>query len=202
MHRLLSNLLLKRCPHCNIAQPNLAIIGNQIRTTNFSGADIRRWQNYKCSTCGGIVLAAAQEGNPEIIEMYPQPMLVDEAIPAKAATFLSQAIDSISSPAGAVILAASAVDAMLKVKDYKEGNLNSRIKQAAKNHLITKDMAEWAHEIRLDANIQRHADDKEPLPTEQDAKRCVEFALAFAQFLFVLPARVQRGLKDASEKTE
>jgi len=95
-----------------------------------------------------------------------------------------------------------AVDAMLKEKGYKKGDLNSRINQAAKDHLITKDMAKWAHEIRLDANIQRHADDKEPLPAEQDAKRCVEFALSFAQFLFVLPARVQIGLKNASKKSK
>ena len=91
------------------------------------------------------------------------------------------------------MLAASAVDAMLKEKGYRDGNLNGRIKKAAENHLITEEMAIWAHEIRLDANDQRHADESAPLPSEVDASKVIEFASALAQFLFVLPARVQRG---------
>jgi hypothetical protein len=51
----------------------------------------------------------------------------------------------------------------------------------------------WAHEIRLDANDQRHADEAQPLPDEAQAKKCLDFALALAEFLFVLPSKVQRG---------
>jgi hypothetical protein len=108
-------------------------------------------------------------------------------------TYLQQALESIHAPAGAVMLAASAIDAMLKTKGYQEGSLFTRINQAAEAHLITREMAEWAHEIRLDANDQRHADVNQPLPDETQAKKCVDFALALAEFLFVLPARVQRG---------
>jgi len=61
-------------------------------------------------------------------------------------------------------------------------------------------MARWAHEVRLDANEPRHADETTPLPTEDDARKCVDFALALAQFLFVLPAQVKRGLADATEQ--
>jgi hypothetical protein len=92
------------------------------------------------------------------------------------------------------MVAASAVDAMLKRKGYGEGTLYARIERAADGHLITKDMATWAHEVRLEANDQRHADPAAPMPTELDAKRVVQFALALAEFLFVLPARVQKGL--------
>jgi hypothetical protein len=95
------------------------------------------------------------------------------------------------------MLAASAVDAMLKEKSYKEGALYTRIEQAAKDGLITPDMAVWAHEVRLDANDQRHADEEATEPDQNDARRSLDFAMALAQFLFVLPARVKRGLKDA-----
>ena len=54
-------------------------------------------------------------------------------------------------------------------------------------------MAAWAHEVRLDANDQRHADEGAPLPAEADAAKVIEFAKALAEFLFVLPARVARG---------
>jgi hypothetical protein len=54
-------------------------------------------------------------------------------------------------------------------------------------------MAEWAHEIRLDANDQRHSDEGAALPDQSDAQRVIDFTLALAEFLFVLPARVARG---------
>ena len=104
-------------------------------------------------------------------------------------------MSSIHAPVGAVVTAASAVDAMLKSKGYKDGSLYSRIDQAAKDHLITSEMAAWAHEIRLEANDQRHADENAPLPTSEDAAKVIEFAKALGQFLFVLPARVERGRK-------
>jgi len=91
------------------------------------------------------------------------------------------------------MLAASAVDAMLKAKGLREGSLYKRIDTAAATHLITHEMGLWAHEVRLDANDQRHADDVSPLPSSEDAERVVEFANAVAQFLFVLPARVAKG---------
>ena len=96
------------------------------------------------------------------------------------------------------MLAASAVDAMLKAKGYTKGNLYPRINQAKTDHLITEEMATWAHEIRLDANDQRHADQAATLPTPEDARKCNEFALALAEFLFVLPARVTRGRQPAT----
>lgn len=93
------------------------------------------------------------------------------------------------------MLAASAIDAMLKERGLLEGSLYARIDTAAAGHLITADMALWAHSVRLDANDQRHADPVANLPTEVDATRCIEFASALADVLFVLPSRVKRGLE-------
>jgi hypothetical protein len=95
------------------------------------------------------------------------------------------------------MLAASAVDAMLKARGYREHSLYSRIDKAAAEHLITPDMALWAHHVRLEANNPRHVDKGEPHATPEAAKQAVEFAAALANILFVLPARVTRGLKEA-----
>lgn len=133
--------------------------------------------------------------NHNITNIWPAPQVVAGEVPDRAREFLSQAISSLHAPAGAVMLAASSVDAMLKDKGYKEGSLNARIDLAAKNHLITEEMAAWAHEIRLDANDQRHADETATLPNTADAEKVIEFARALAQFLYVLPARVARGRK-------
>ena len=83
---------------------------------------------------------------------------------------------------------------MLKEKGYVEGSLYFRIDKAATDHLITSAMAKWAHRVRLDANDQRHADMTATLPTQEDAKRSIQFTKALAEFLFVLPAQVEAGL--------
>ncbi|MDE0167307.1 MAG: DUF4145 domain-containing protein [Bryobacterales bacterium] len=119
----------------------------------------------------------------------------DEAIPGRARNFLDQAIESLHAPAASVMVCASSVDAMLKEKNYKDGSLYERIDKAAEDHLITSEMAKWAHEVRLDANDQRHADESAELPTQAEAKKCIDFTTALGEFLFVLPGRVARGRK-------
>ena len=98
------------------------------------------------------------------------------------------------------MLCASAVDAMLKAHEYTDGDLYNRIDKAKEDGLITEGVAGWAHAVRLDANVQRHADEGASLPDEEDAKRSLDFAMALGEILFVLPERVKRGMgKDDGE---
>ena len=195
-----SSLPLTRCPHCNVAKPHLKLHFGFENDNDRQNAK-RRWGMYQCSICGGVTLAVAsavaqgREGTiyGDIDQWWPSSQSVHESIPDRARMFLEQAIASIHAPAGAVMLTGSSVDAMLKEKGLKDGNLYGRIKTAAANHLITNEMAAWAHEIRLDANDQRHADEEAAMPDEADARKAIEFATALAQFLFVLPASVARG---------
>lgn len=195
------NLILSRCPHCRVDQPNMGLVTSPpIQTVNHSGRAVAWWGLYKCGRCGGCVLAKADDKGGYVSATYPP---VENAVPATvpptARTYLTQAINSRHSPAGAVMLAASAVDAMLKAIGLKEGSLYKRIDAAAATHVITEEMAAWAHDVRLDANDERHADDEIALKTETDAERCIEFASALAQFLFVLPEKVRRG-REAAKK--
>jgi DNA-directed RNA polymerase subunit RPC12/RpoP len=191
-------LEINRCPHCGIDKPHL-YNQTEFSTTSHNGTVARTWCIYVCSRCGGVVSAYSKDKMLTIKEMFPSQIEIDKTIPGRAKEYLEQAVGSLSAPAGAVMLAASSVDAMLKEKGLTDGSLFNRINKAAENHLITRDIAKWAHRIRLDANDQRHADNDSCLPTIDDAKKIVEFAQALAQILFVLPARVQRGLKDAEE---
>lgn len=189
------NLNLERCPYCSIANPLLKFISNwQVVTTDSLGNNNRFWKGFKCTSCGGIVIAQNDAvNNISVHEHFPAAKSVNDSIPERAGNYLSQALNSISSPDGAVMLCASAIDAMLKDKKYSDGSLYARIEDAAKDHLITDEMSEWAHDVRLDANDKRHADEDTINANRADAERCVEFALALAEFLYVLPARVQRG---------
>lgn len=97
------------------------------------------------------------------------------------------------------MLAGSAVDALLKEKGYTAGSVYERINKAVEDHVLTADMAEWAHAVRLEANRPRHADLDEPHATAAEAKQSIEFAKALGDFLFVFPARVAAGKQAADE---
>ena len=169
-------LLLKRCPRCGVDTPSAPSV-HKFDTAQFDGGNARYRKVYVCSRCGGAILAGTEQRyghDGPVTEMYPeQQVLSHDSIPKRAQAYLSQASESVHAPAGSVILSASAVDAMLKEKGYKDGSLYSRINKAAEDHLITKEMAKWAHDVRLDANDQRHSDDAVPLPGVEDAKRSV-----------------------------
>ncbi|QAB15838.1 DUF4145 domain-containing protein [Hydrogenovibrio thermophilus] len=196
MPTLSQNLVIDRCPHCSVANPNLSA-KQQLDTRDHMGANYRVWNVYACERCGGVVTAASFADRGEVVEIYPLPKSIKEDIPERPRSFLQQAIDSLHAPSGAVMLAASAVDSMLKLKGYAKGSLYDRIEKTVKDHVITQDMATWAHEVRLDANDQRHADEEASLPSQADAERVVDFAMALAEILFVLPSRVQRGITQA-----
>ena len=187
-------LMVDRCPHCSAANPTLEKSW-ETTTQKFDNSNNRCWRVYRCTRCGGLVSACAEGWNHPISNMYPSYERANESIPQKAQVFLNQAMDSLQSPAGAVMLAASAVDELLKQKGYKIGNLYPRIDKAAKDGTITKEMAKWAHQVRLDANNQRHADEDTLLPTEEEAKQSIELAAALAEFMFVLPSKVNKGLE-------
>ena len=195
---LTARLDLKRCPHCNIANPNI-VKEQTIETNNANGTFSRFWVVYVCKSCGGAIIASRNKQNASAIEIFPKSKEVDECIPDKAKQFLMQSLETIHAPAGSIMLSASSIDAMLKDKGYKDGNLYKRIELAAKDHLITDGMSKWAHQIRLEANDQRHADEDAALPNEEDAKRIVEFAFALAEFLYVLPNKVDKGIEKTKE---
>ncbi len=132
-------------------------------------------------------------------EYFPRPDIVDSLIPERPKRYLQEAIDTIHSPTASIIVCAGAVDAMLKEKGLKDGTLYARIQQARENHLITPEMATWAHQVRMDANDERHVDDAALIPTSDDALKAIAFTKALAELLFVLPTKVSAGLQASSQ---
>lgn len=195
-------LELERCPHCSIDKPSL-VIRWQAETNDHDGQHKRFWAFYSCARCGGFITVASKySATGFITEIYPNSMQIDKTIPTPAYNYLEQALNSMHAPSGAVMLTASAIDAMLKSKGYTEGSLYERIKKATGDHLITEDMAQWAHEVRLEANEQRHVDTNMELPSSNDASRILKFALALGNILFTLPSQIKRGLEEAKKDKE
>jgi hypothetical protein len=212
--RFEAQLALPRCPHCNVANPALEL------KQNIDAAPARaqlmarpglayQWHIYICRTCAGLIAAAAirtsqnnyygQSGNTiPFYWMIPAPKYLDKKLPSRVARYLGQAQETIASPAASIIMSASAIDAMLKEKGLKDGSLFDRINKAASDGIITKDLAAVAHDVRLGANDERHADEDAALTTDEDAQRCLEFAEAIAEMVFILPTRVKAPAPKAS----
>lgn len=187
-------LELKKCPHCGVTTPALERKYEGYFKGIAAGSRTRDWSVYFCRSCGGLVAAAGVHGTGgSIDEIIPSPKVIDVAVPERPRRYLQEAIDTLHAPSASIMVAASAVDAMLKDRGLTSGSLNSRIDRAAQDHMITPAMAEWAHDVRLDANDERHADDNAGPPNQSDAQRCLDFAVALAEYLFVLPAKVARG---------
>tara|TARA_R110001592_G_scaffold321380_1_gene599864 strand:+ start:958 stop:1374 length:417 start_codon:yes stop_codon:yes gene_type:complete len=134
--------------------------------------------------------------------LFPAPKVAHEDIPEVARNFLQQAFETLHAPDASAVMAGSAVDAMLKAKGLTEGSLYARIDAAVEQHILTEAMGDWAHEVRLGSNRPRHADEERPHVTEEEAQQSVEFAEALGNFLFVLTAKIERGIELAKSAGE
>lgn len=206
---------LARCPQCGIAHPNLQLCHVMYQTEHrpTSGSSEDGWVVYQCSSCRDPVLFFATVGyaddyasqrayinrwNPSSSRMFPTKGIALDDWPERAAQYMRQAHDSLFAPDGAVMLAGSAVDAMLKDKGLSQGSVYKRIEEAVTANLLTPEMGEWAHAVRLAANSPRHADLDEPHATREEAEATLEFVNALGQFLYVLPERIRKGKAAAS----
>ena len=164
---------LERCPHCSVSKPLLSKIGDayfHIENDNYYPQRAYFYFTARCSYCMNVALfygyehshSGSREAQPKSLQVersYPRLDKAAEELPEIALRFLQQAMESLHAPDGALMLAASSIDAMLKDKGYLEGSLYKRILNAGEDGLLTDEMAAWAHEIRLSANEPRHADE-------------------------------------------
>lgn len=202
---------LDRCPQCGIASPNISYQSYFTDPLDHS-TERHAWFTYMCESCGDLVAAKglvhvhtlasqpiAYLANRQIdaVQVIPGTKGVDAHLPDRPRAYLEQALASIHAPDGAVMLAGSAIDAMLKIKGLVEGSVFARIESAVKQGILTRDMSDWAHAVRLEANKPRHADLDDPHASKDEALQVVEFAKALGDFLFVFPARVADGLRAA-----
>src|SRR5688572_28133622 len=122
-----NELPLDRCPHCGISRPRISLLQPWI-TAPYTGGQ-RWWKVYQCSTCGGVVTVQSSVENGPVVAMFPQGRTIDESIPDRARRHLREAMDTLSSPGASIVASASAVDAMLKARNYRESRLYARIDQ-------------------------------------------------------------------------
>jgi hypothetical protein len=183
-----------RCPHCAIASPNMNLVWADVWVTTGGG-----WAAYRCNSCSSIVavLFDWRGGKFTAEALWPDAKAAHEDIPEPARTFLQQAYETLHAPDAAAVMAGSAVDGMLKAKGLEKGSLYERIDLALAQNILTQGMADWAHSVRLGSNRPRHSDKDKPHVSPQEAQQSVEFAEALGSFLFVLTAKINKGIEAA-----
>lgn len=188
---------VRRCAHCSVAKPLMTCV--QKPTLHYKGDYLNYFYfTASCSHCHHLTLFYAEssdndvKSDMEVKTQYPHNKQADDELPERAKNFLKQAYESKHAPDGCLMLAASSIDAMLKDKGYIDGSLYKRIEDAATANFLTAEMSEWAHEIRLNANEPRHADDSFDGATTEDAEQVLQFASALSQYLYVLPSKVKK----------
>ncbi len=194
---------LRRCPYCGVARPQMLPTWLSAFTEGVNGFPGRIWGAFRCTSCGQIVLAGGHGGHntqqASIERIYPGFLNAAEELPEPARKYLQQAYETLHAPDAAAVMAGSAVDAMLKAKGYSDGSLYNRVDQAVADHVLIKEMGDWAHWVRLGSNRPRHADKDSPHISVSEAQQSVEFAQALGEFLFVLSSRITAGIEKAEE---
>lgn len=132
------------------------------------------------------------EDHREVIKYFPSctPRTVPDNTPHKIAKYFDQATSSLEhanyDAAGAMFR--KVIDITSKELGEKNGHLVQRINNLASKGLITKDMKDWADEIRLSGNEAVH--DEEDY-TKEECEEILHFTELFLMYTFTLPAMLE-----------
>lgn len=79
--------------------------------------------------------------------------------------------------------------------DISVSNLSARINRLRDNSMLTADMADWAHIVRLDGNESVHTDEEF---TSKETEEILDFTETFLLYAFTLPSMVTSRRSEAS----
>lgn len=187
--------IINNCPHCQINNPNLG----EVYHNTFQDSENKQrktWYIFCCNNCYGLVtVETAINNSKNVIKYFPENDVISEDIPNPAKKYLEEAVKTVHSPSASILVGSRSLNEMLLAIGYEDKNLYNKLQQASEDRKITSEMESWAHEVRLNANEERHPKKYSTEATQEDAKNTIELLKAFAQYLFVLPAMIQKEIK-------
>lgn len=197
------------CPHCGTKSVGFTIV-HQWHAHKVGGYhwDTLAW----CGQCSKGVLATFQtpNSNPPTSHLgnaswdYSNALVIapscpdtsaPDHTPTNVARFYAQGMDNLPGnwdAAGSMFRKALETALKNKFPEIK-GTLYERIEKAAKQHKLMPDLADWAHQIRLDGRNAVH--EEEPF-SKEEAERLSTFTKLILLYLFSLP-----GMIDQAQKT-
>jgi len=150
---------------------------------------------YQCPTCRGCSLLTVSttgsdgSGERRFVECLPfgtaKPL---EPLPDDVGSDREEAWSAFHGGLhkGAALLARSSLESAVKQLGASGKDLYAKVDSLADSGVITKDLAAWAHEVRLTGNEAAH--EMGPV-SEADAQDGLYFLDAFLEAVYVVPAR-------------
>ncbi len=199
------------CPHCGTRSVGFTITSEH--RAHMTSSDL--WDTLAfCHQCSRGILATfktpahvkpkslvgSKAGiSPLNISPSPPSTGAPQHVPDNVAEYYRQGMDNLQGNwTAAGMMFRKTLDIGLKVKFPDiSGSLKARIDAAAERGGLTADLAEWAHQIRLDGNVAAH--EEEP-SEEEDAQRLCAFTRLVLLYLFSLPGMLEKARSDAEEE--
>jgi hypothetical protein len=186
------------CPHCGVYSTFKvsAEYGNE-----YWGGFAKILLCDHCSKLVYVVLGArpiprGQTASEEIKDYYPKrkPKLED-SIPKRVASDYVEAIKcfDVGAEKASAAMCRRALQNSIIEKGAKKGKLVDQIDELFEKQIITKDIKDWAHEIRLTGNVGAHPDEdglQDVSPKE--AKELLEFMEEYLNYVYVMPDKVAK----------
>lgn len=176
------------CPKCN-AHSNLTTRANYRK--HYNGHTVN-YSIEECNNCEQHFLVSVSETTGKRMAIYPNvlPQAVDSLVPNPIKDDFEEALlcHSVGAFRGAAALARRTVQVICLDKGAaKSKRLQEQIDELFTNGIITKDIQEWAHEVRFLGNDAAHPTRNEV--SEEDAKDILGLLESLCEVLYVTPAR-------------
>lgn len=190
------------CPSCHkhtslITRAHYMIMGDQTRICEIG----------ECNSCNFFMMTKRVNG--EIVAIYPNPLPepIDERVPESIREDFEEAnlCFSVDAYRAAAVMARRTLQSICLDKGANEGDkLHQQIDWLFSQQIITRELKEWAHEVRYVGNDGAHPkkpEDDIPV-TSEDAKDILDLLKQFSQVLYVAPAIAEERRKIRREKNK
>lgn len=151
---------------------------------------------YEIAECNGcdyflLVTRHISSGRILAIQPHPLPKSIDSRIPSIIAEDFAEALLCLSVGAnrGASVVARRAVQSICKQKGAIKKDLKDQIDELFSSNIITKDLQDWAHEVRYVGNDAAHPNDVSV--TQEDAEEILDLLESLCEVLYVAPAKAE-----------
>ncbi len=184
------------CPYCDVR----STVSWRTQITGKSQV----FEILQCDNCNELILRIT-EG--KYVRHYPARIpKLDTSIPEQVANDYVEAIKcfDVGANKAAVVMCRRALQNSVLEKGAKKEKLFDQIDELHTNQVITKDIKDWAHEIRITGNIGAHPDqDGLEDVTKEDAEELIRFMEEYLNYVYTMPSVLakKRTARTTSSKT-
>jgi hypothetical protein len=159
------------------------------------------WYLGLCNSCHKGVLINQSAGGETFMYPNPLPKPVDDKLPDFIRGDIKELYlcQSVGAHKGTCALARAVLQEVCRRHDAKGKDLNEEIDDLAKNGIITKNIADFAHSIRVVGNDVLHPKDDSREPSKEDGEAILSLLEQIIFNLYIAP-QTAREMKEKFKK--